>query len=200
MQGPLSWAFLSSSLFDWNRESVAEKLLLPLIKRFVSEFSSKVDSFSSRHSKDPEERRAGNRSSTFKGKEGVATIFSISPAEASSSKAVISTAHWDLRHRSRILSGLVGSVCRPLRTVIASQSLESDLSLSNKSCLWQFLKIGDAALQPSGLLFSLVNKPLFLWLCWPCSPSFCRNSAASVLPVHLLPLLLSALVLAYPRD
>ena len=71
---------------------VAEKLLLPLIKRFVSESSSKEDSVSSRCSKDPEERRAGNRSSIFKGKEGVAPVFSVFPAEAIPSKAVISTA------------------------------------------------------------------------------------------------------------
>lgn len=74
---------------------MAEKLLLPLIKRFVSESSSKEDSVSSRCSKDPEERRAGNRSSIFKGKEGVAPVFSVFPAEAIPSKAVISTAHWD---------------------------------------------------------------------------------------------------------
>ena len=86
---------------------MAEKLLLPLIKRFVSESSSKEDSVSSRCSKDPEEHQAGNTLSTFKGREGVATVLSIFPAEASPSKAVISTGHWDLRHISRILSGLV---------------------------------------------------------------------------------------------
>lgn len=70
---------------------MAEKLLLPLIKRFVSESSSKEDSVSSRCSKDPE----GHRSSIFKGRKGIATIFGISAAEAGPSEAAIRTVLWD---------------------------------------------------------------------------------------------------------
>lgn len=94
-QGSFSPPVLSSSPLTSTESFLAEKLLLLLIKRFVSESSSKEDSLSSRCSKTQRSAKQGTDQLLQRQGRGHNHLQKF-PAEASPFQVVISTVLWDL--------------------------------------------------------------------------------------------------------